>query len=268
MSQPSRPSTPTNDLIELAAIDALGLLDEHERRAFDDAFSASAPHVQAHVRREQQRMIGVSDTLPQVEPPASLRGRVLAAVRDAMLSSPASVDLSGRAGRWGVLTAWRAAAIAAATAAVVLGGFSMMITQENRAILASMQTQAGQDFLRMSPRMRELVFSENVTRYAFVPAAADVGTDAMPAAKFWIDETTRRAVFFADRLPEGSGEYTLVLRGDREGEFTRLSSVAASGGFASVSFDDFDPTSVSRLGLIGSPREGEPARLLMTVEAS
>ena len=42
------------ELIELAILDAMGLLDEEERLAFEVAFRASAPAVQAQVRRERR----------------------------------------------------------------------------------------------------------------------------------------------------------------------------------------------------------------------
>jgi len=43
------------EMIELAILDAMGLLDEEERLAFELAFRAAAPPVQAQVRREQTR---------------------------------------------------------------------------------------------------------------------------------------------------------------------------------------------------------------------
>src|SRR5688572_23634462 len=107
----------TQELIELAVLDAMGLLDEEEREAFDGAFGAAAPAVQAQVRREQTRISLSQDLLPDVEPPAGLRSLVLEAVRKAM-GQPA--ERRHRHARLGMLTLmparqvspmWRAASV-------------------------------------------------------------------------------------------------------------------------------------------------------------
>src|SRR5438105_666068 len=74
----------THDLLEMASLDAMGLLDPEEREAFERAFRAAPPPLQAQIRREQLRFSAADDILPQVEPPLGLRARVIAAVREAM----------------------------------------------------------------------------------------------------------------------------------------------------------------------------------------
>lgn len=54
--EPMNTRMKTQELIELAVLDAMGLLDEQEREAFDAAFDAAAPAIQAQVRREQTRL--------------------------------------------------------------------------------------------------------------------------------------------------------------------------------------------------------------------
>ncbi|QYU70067.1 hypothetical protein J4558_08100 [Leptolyngbya sp. 15MV] len=49
------PSMPFHDLLEMAVLDTLGLLDEQEQAAFEMAFRSAPPAVQAQVRREQTR---------------------------------------------------------------------------------------------------------------------------------------------------------------------------------------------------------------------
>ena len=114
----------THELIELAVLDALALLDEHESAEFERAFRAAPPQLQAQIRREQTRFSNIEDLLPSVEPPADLRARVLAAVREA-IGAPDKLHAAGRvvpnlprARR--VSRLWRAAALGFATAAVVL----------------------------------------------------------------------------------------------------------------------------------------------------
>jgi len=64
----------TYELLEAAQLDALGLLDDAERDAFDAAFFAASPDVQAQIRREQARLVR-TDWLPssEVEPSAGLK---------------------------------------------------------------------------------------------------------------------------------------------------------------------------------------------------
>src|SRR5215471_5879583 len=73
-------------LIELAVLDAMGLLDESEQSQFEGAFRAAAPQVQAQVRREQTRLSVIEALLPDVQPPAGLRAAVIEAVRAQMLA--------------------------------------------------------------------------------------------------------------------------------------------------------------------------------------
>ncbi|GIW74281.1 MAG: hypothetical protein KatS3mg103_0803 [Phycisphaerales bacterium] len=120
----------TRDLIELAVLDALGMLDQAEAEAFDAAFRAAPPAIQARVREEQARMANLEDLLPNVRPDPALRQRVVTAVREAMLARAvadaaerddlADGPLALRQSR-GVSRAWRIGAIAAAAAAVAFG---------------------------------------------------------------------------------------------------------------------------------------------------
>ena len=113
-------------LIELAILDAMGLLDEDEQRSFDSAYRTAAPAVQAQVRREQTRLSRIESLLPAVTPPAGLRAAVLEAVRREILAAemadPAVVGtLPQIVKSRGVSAFWRAASVGMAAAAVVLG---------------------------------------------------------------------------------------------------------------------------------------------------
>ena len=61
----------THELLELASLDALGLLDADERESFERAFRAAAPAVQAQIRREQLRAPRSAMNSPAVDPLAS-----------------------------------------------------------------------------------------------------------------------------------------------------------------------------------------------------
>lgn len=124
---PTKSSMNTQELIELAVLDAMGLLDEQERDAFDAAFDAAAPAIQAQVRREQTRLSLSDHLLPDVEPPAGLRALVLEAVRKAMALPAASRHRRLRTLAIGLTPSrqvspiWRAASVGFAAAAVTFG---------------------------------------------------------------------------------------------------------------------------------------------------
>lgn len=117
----------TRELIENSLLDAMALLDEQETEAFERAFRAASPAVQAHVRREQTRLSHIEQLLPKVEPPAELRAAVIEAVR---IEMDLAEELAANKVRSPIFTLlpsqrvsamWRAAAIGFMTAAVVFG---------------------------------------------------------------------------------------------------------------------------------------------------
>lgn len=119
----------TIDLIELAVLDALDMLDADESAEFDAAFRAAPPATQDRVLAEQSRLANLERLLPEVSPSPEMRSRVISAVREAMLAdavakaSEADDDdgpLSIRQSR-GVARGWRIGAIGAAAAAVAFG---------------------------------------------------------------------------------------------------------------------------------------------------
>lgn len=124
------------ELLENAHLDALGLLDPDEQAAFEKAFAAAPPRVQAHVRADQARWAQASPLLPNVDPSPELRDKVLASVAAAILveegaQADASLDLqpSRRIAPW-----WRSVSIGMLTAAVMLGAACVYVMQENRAL--------------------------------------------------------------------------------------------------------------------------------------
>ena len=70
-----------HDLLELAVLDAHGMLDDDERRGFERSLNAASEPVRRQIQREQARLVDLTGLLPEVSPPESLRERVLSAVR-------------------------------------------------------------------------------------------------------------------------------------------------------------------------------------------
>lgn len=223
------------NLFEMATLDALGLLDAEERRAFEDAFQAASPELKEELRREQRRLTSLEATLPDVAPPASLRDRVLLAVRDAM-SAMAPSRASGVIAKigspeWSIRRAvspvWRAACLGFATATVVLiaVGFYMRDTLDatmydslNRDLIVMLNQDLGTEFTDrlLSPASQKVSFR-----------AADDGLTAQAA--ILIDPESKTAYLVTRDLPVMDGDYKLVVVNDA-GETQRLlASFGVSG---------------------------------------
>ena len=178
----------TAELMELALLDVLALLDDEERSAFDRAFSAATPEVQAQVRREQTRLARIDALLPDVEAPVTLRARVLAAVRAAMMASaspgeaaalhlartarPVERRMHGHRRR--VTPWWRAAALGATAAAVVLGTLLVQLHSDYQRLESDLKRDALLSQLVEtfgSRYVTDAIFDADTQRVAFRPDA-------------------------------------------------------------------------------------------------
>ena len=205
----------TNELLELASLDAMGLLDPNERDAFERAFESAPPAVQAQVRREQTRLAAFDSVLPQVNPPLGLKAKVLAALRDAMEAVSnrprADVIASIRAPR-GVNPLWRVGAIAAAAAAVALAISTLELTREYDDITATAVSNAAIDTMRerFEPGFDRILLSDQTV---IVQLKSDQASDAQrsrPSGVLLVDSKTRTGRLIAQGL-SSTDEYELVL---------------------------------------------------------
>jgi anti-sigma-K factor RskA len=166
------------ELIELAVLDAVGLLDADERDAFENAFAAASPELQAQVRREQTRLSSLQHVLPDVAPPAGLRAAVIEAVREAiaqdLVSGGAHASLgltpSKRVSRW-----WRAGAVGAMAAAVVFGVATLQMRSEYTQLRKSIQKNQLIDQITSTMGSRfveDTLFDANTRHVIFNPGAA------------------------------------------------------------------------------------------------
>ena len=255
----------TRELLELAALDAMGLLDEEEREGFDTAFRAAPPEVQARVRSEQARFANADHLLPPVEPPAGLRARVMAAVREAISSvrsEDAGVIASIGAPIRNNAPMWRAACIGFATASAVLGVLYLTLAQQNN----RMQTLHAQGTITemiqdMGPRAKEILMSPDVRPVAFTPAAPDVH-ESVTASLFY-DGVTGEALLLCEGLPVANGVYTLTLRDGSNA--SNLQTIIAEGGFVPTHIVGLDASKLSGLTIEGPARAGGSSETILTV---
>lgn len=217
----------TQDLLESAVLDALGLLDEDERAEFDRAFSAAGPQVQAMVRAEQSRVASDDSLLPDVQPPAELRGRVLAAVRNALVGEAAgNREVAGRihsgsgvssgaiSGRRRVSSTWRTSTLAFAAAVAVLASLTAHMQSQLSGIrqVLSGEAQVAELAGVSSPGFAADVLAAKI---AIVPLTVIEGAEHLVRADsvtFSHREQTDEVVVFAQNLERLEGvTYQVVV---------------------------------------------------------
>lgn len=170
------------ELMENALLDVLGLLEPHEHQAFERAFAAAPPAVQAQIRREQTRLSRMDFLLPEVEPPAELRAVVLDAVRRAMLdealrSEGAPAPMASRS----VSRLWRTTSLAFATAAVVLALTTIHLRGMFDQLNTDMQERTTVN-APLSPAMKDIVVNPSYAKVSFTRAPGVPGDFAAQAA--------------------------------------------------------------------------------------
>lgn len=209
----------THELLELASLDALGLLDEHEREAFDRAFDAAPPAVQAQIRREQTRISRAEQYLPEVEAPVSLRAKVLAAVQQAMEAVTGArrgaATIPALLPSRGVSPAWRGAAVACAAAAIVFGFAGLRIYSDVKAIESLQQSNMITDaqIKNYGTAFNRRFMDPNTQFVSFSPVARDA--EVRCAARLLIDPTTRTGYLYCSDLPRVAGGYALAIIDDQ-----------------------------------------------------
>ncbi|MBC7833610.1 MAG: hypothetical protein H7Y88_00735 [Phycisphaerales bacterium] len=204
----------THELLELAGLDALGLLDERERESFDRGFAAAPPALQAQIRREQARFARADGTLPEVDAPVSLRARVIAAVRDAVQAMAGSHERSFTLmPSRGVARVWRAAAIGCATAAIVFGFTTLQMRSQfeavNERIAANFQSD--QWIRELGPRFEQMLFDPSTRFVKFTGDSAGEAAAVQGKAVMLIDPESGRALFHCRDLPPTTGEFSLAV---------------------------------------------------------
>jgi hypothetical protein len=245
------------ELIELAILDAMGLLDEEERLAFELAFRAAAPSVQAQVRREQTRLSRLENILPNVTPPAGLRAAVVQAVRReiataeaAASDNPALMIADSMVKPRGVSSLWRAASLGLAAAALVLGvtTFKQMALYEdlrnriqNDTVLEVVNRELGPLFVK------NVLFSKDTRRIVLTPKADNKGV-----ASVWVNSEWKDGFFFCNAMPTPKGMNYKIAIVDKDNNIVReLASFESDGELKPLRLQ-LSPADTGRLA-VGTP---------------
>ncbi|MBL0920653.1 MAG: hypothetical protein IBJ10_00835 [Phycisphaerales bacterium] len=211
----------TRDLFEMASLDVLGLLDEDERRDFEQALRAAPPAIQAQIRREQLRIASSDAYLPTVEAPPGFKLRVMDAVREAIVAvraGEAGEHVKRKIGPFAVQLQrnvsplWRAASIGLAVATVILGYSTLRVKQNYDDISTSLNSGTTIAAINdaFGARAVDMLTSDKVQRRTFSRGPGAVaGSD--PTAAIFVDEANGKAYLMYANLPPIEGGYRLVV---------------------------------------------------------
>jgi hypothetical protein len=241
----------THELMELASLDAMGVLDPTERETFEQAFQAADPAIQAQVRREQLRFSRMDDMLPKIDPPLGLRARVIAAVREAMGSASSRRDsdaipihTAGNVSRF-----WRVGAFGAMAAALVLGYFTLQFSQASKDLSGANRINTIDEAIakEFGNRFKPLFMNPNTQFVSFV-AASDAPSAKASRARLVIDPDSKKAELFVQDLPRTEGEYEVVVV-DSKGNTTKaiITFSAPTSGLNAATISNFDRENAKQL---------------------
>lgn len=255
----------TQQMIENAMLDALGLLSVEEQREFERAFWSASPAVQAHVRREQTRLSRIESLLPKVEPPADLRAAVVQAVREAMIAQLAEpAEETSERGPIPLLSSlhvspvWRAASLGFAAAAAVFGATTLFMwgqyrdvdsQMRNNAFGAEIAAAAGADAM-------DLLFG-----YGAIARFQPVAEGGVGQASFhYLSESGEGLLTVAGLPALSSGEYAVVLINDEGEQVADLAQRFASegGSLRLIKLDLAPEHDGLRLALVSTAGDREP----------
>ena len=207
-----------DELRELSGGYALGILDEPERRAFEAHVSTCASCA-AEIRDFTAVASALALDVPQVDPPASLRDRVLRAAtspapRGAVVDSIAGRRAASEQRRPGRERLFALLSAAAAVIAVALGGYAVSL--QRRIAVLEEQVRVASD--RAAQSQQQLVqlraATDQSTQVRQILAAGDLrridlaGTKVAPAATgraFW-SRTEGLVVAFANLPATQTGQ--------------------------------------------------------------
>lgn len=262
----------TRDLIELAALDALGMLEPDDQAAFERAFLDAPASVRAQIRAEQARIADLYQNLPDQELSPDLRDRVIAAVHAAVEVEAAGGPRSvlHRPGRFvpkvaqtrRVSPLWRAAAIGLSVAVVVLGVISNQLQQKNQQL--GDQVFISDSFNSIGTRhLRDTLFNSGTERVIFELSDAAAAQNLRAEAVLLSNPDWKTSRFICQGLTARNGQtgrFVLAIVNEANQLVQSLEHFEAEGRW--VSFDVTVPAQQNvRLAVFvddGSGRVGQP----------
>jgi hypothetical protein len=274
----------TRELLELAQIDALGLLDELEREEFDRAMMIAPPPVQAQIRAAQDRFVKTSWMPEPVEPPSSLRDavmsdigaqtmkpRIMAAIREEIRRSTREIAIQAvapvrhasgrnvpeiskvrRGSPW-----WRAAALGRLGASVVFGYTTISVFEQVETLdkIAKEDHTAANLVQAPGVPLFDLIFDPQTRRLIMAPEAADV--DGQATVMVTPEASTAdgsRVLLLCSKLAQVAGMEYRVVATDHVGLSKVVDRFDEVTGLKGRELKDVIPAKCAKLAIVLVPK--------------
>lgn len=266
------------ELLELAALDAFGLLDEYETDLYSRSFHHAPASVQDEIVRIQAELVANESLLPNVTPDAGLRERVLEAVARAIEDEDATTlaPLASIGGRLSYIPVaprprlalsgqfWRAAALLLASTTLVMTFFWAEARNEGSriAVLALDQNMILQLEQEIGPTFRDFLGNPSCDRRVFrnkTPRTSAIGTlfvDGKTQSAFLLlldmpilegDDETKTQYTLRARFEDGTSEVVLTFSGKSSRNHGLRIDRLSSALLAVVSWEITDVSGVALL---------------------
>lgn len=243
----------TRELIELAQLDALGLLDDQEREAFDRAFAAAPASIQAQLRREQTRLARTDWVPIDGEPPAELRDAVLTDVAAATLKDRVIASVRREMGSGAVRHAggrlhppihapqsvsrlWRVSAVAAAAAAVAMAATTLFVQSQYATLESEMRKGQVIDSITSTRgfNLQDLVFNDGTRLVHF---ESDAQHPFAGSASAFVDRNAEKIRIFYKNFAKSDAQYRVVALDEHGEEIGQVAEFYADAkvGYAELS---------------------------------
>lgn len=236
-SAPKSTPLPFAQMLRLSRLNALGMLDEPERRAYEATFRV-LPGPQADRLRElESRYADLSHLLPEVSPVASLRERTLDAVED---EASAELDVLARLApaqhvkTRGVHQVWRVAALCSTAAAIAFGVFMFQTSHEVTRLYSAAEQQRITDYVR-NVYGTSFMADLSSAKLRLVQLDAPVDSPNAPSARVFANPASGYATLVVSNMPLDFERYQLVATG-ADGSSRVVHTFTATGGRATLRF--------------------------------
>ncbi len=232
------------ELLELASLDALGLLDEFEARIYTRVFYGAPATVQDQVVRLQAEITEDLSLLPGEEPDPMLRERVLKAVAKAVEHNDAALAPIARIGRGSAphvdharepRTAmyWRAASFVLAGASLLLAYFlALGYRSSSELAVAALSQEATILAEKLGVRTQDFMTDASIKEPLFWVPVDDREMDEKappPCGALFLNEDKGQIFVLVDGLPKDVEYFLQIQRKDGERP-QRIQSFKSLGG--------------------------------------
>ncbi len=239
------PMTP-RELLELASLDALALLDQVEQDIYTRSFHDAPATVQDEVLRLQAEIANDLSLLPGDEPDPQLREKVLKAVADAVersdstLAPLARIDRRPRSGArhdtgarfsiHGTGQFWRAATFVLAGVSLIMAYFMAMGRQASDALAAAaLWNDTAKMEVLLTPPAKQWLLDDSTK-----VALHRVNQNHPYRGSLFVDKATRTALILLNGFPASDGEDYVLQVVMEDGEPQALQTFRTNVGFGGV----------------------------------